>query len=299
MSLVQANHRISLKNILFLTDFSEPSAAALPFATMIARAYGAKVTALHVLLPSVYEYMAAESGPIVRDDQEDLAKAEMDRVEAALAGGPREAIIERGANVWEVLSRILIEREIDLIALGTHGRTGFKKALIGSAAEEVFRRTVVPVLTIGPGVQSGAHNGGRFHCVLFASALDAVSRAAAPYAVSLAQENQSRLVLLHVLPAPKPGKQVKPTVLSVAEAIHQLEELVPKDAELWCRPDPTVEHGDPGAHILATANRCGADLIVLGVRGLDAAAGLATRVERATAYNVVAHAPCPVLTVRG
>ena len=198
-----------------------------------------------------------------------------------------------------MLSRILTEREIDLIALGTHGRTGFKKALIGSAAEEVFRRTGVPVLTIGPGVQSGAHNGGRFHCVLFASALDAVSTAATPYAVSLAQENQSRLVLLHVLPAPKPGKQPKPTVLSVAEAIHQLEELVPKDAELWCKPDPTVEHGEPGAQILATANRCGADLIVLGVRGLDTAAGLATRVERATAYNVVAHAPCPVLTVRG
>jgi nucleotide-binding universal stress UspA family protein len=298
MSLVRANHRISLKNILFLTDFSEPSTAALPCATMIARAYGAKVTALHVLLPSVYEYMAAESGPIVRDDQEDLAKAEMDRVEAELAGTPREAIIERGTNVWEVLSRILLEREIDLIAVGTHGRTGLKKELLGSAAEEVFRRAVVPVLTIGPGVQSGAHNGGRFHCVLFASALDAVSRTAAPYAVSLAQENESRLILLHVLPAPRPGKQSKPG-LSVAEAIHQLQELVPKDAELWCRPDPTVEHGDPGAQILATANRYGADLIVLGVRGLDAAAGLATRVERATAYNVVAHAPCPVLTVRG
>jgi nucleotide-binding universal stress UspA family protein len=148
-------------------------------------------------------------------------------------------------------------------------------------------------------VQTSAHSGGRFHCVLFASALDAVSHAAAPYAVSLAQENQSRLVLLHVLPAPKPGKQPKPTVLSVAEAIHQLEEMVPKDADLWCRPDPTVEHGDPGGQILATANRCGADLIVLGVRGLDTATGLATRIERATAYNVVANAPCPVLTVRG
>ena len=299
MSLVRANHRISLKNILFLTDFSEPSGAALPYATMIARAYGAKVTALHVLLPSVYEYMAAESGPIVRDDQEDLAKVEMDRVEAELAGVPKEAIIERGVNVWEVLSRILSEREIDLIALGTHGRTGLKKALLGSAAEEVFRRTGVPVLTIGPGVQSGAHSGGYFHCVLFASALDAVSKAAAPYAVSLAQENQSRLILLHVLPAPKPGKQSKPTGLSVAEAIHQLEEVVPKDAELWCRPDPRIEHGDPGAQILAIANSCGADLIVLGVRGLDTATGLATRVERATAYNVVANAACPVLTVRG
>ena len=60
-----------------------------------------------------------------------------------------------------------------------------------------------------------------------------------------------------------------------------------------------MEHGEPGAQILATAERCGADLIVLGVRGMDALTKLATRIERATAYEVVAHAPCPVLTVRG
>lgn len=298
MPLVRANQRIALKNILFLTDFSEPSGTALPFAAMIARAYGAKVTALHVLLPSVYVCLAEEAGPLVREDQEDLAQAEMDRVAAGLVGLPRETIIERGANVWDVLSHTLQEREVDLIALGTHGRTGFKKVILGSVAEAVFRRTKVPVLTIGPEVQRGAHNGGRFHCVLFASELNAVSKAAAPYAVSLAQENQSRLVLLHVLPAPKAGRQTAGR-RSVAEASHELAELVPKDAELWCRPEPTIAYGEPGPAILATAARSGADLIVLGVRGLDTVTAVATRVQRATAYDVVAHAPCPVLTVRG
>jgi len=299
MSIVQANKLISLKNVLFLTDFSEASVNALPFATMIARSYGAKLTTLHVLLPSVSPYMAADMSATLLDDQEDAAKAEMARVDAELAGLERETFIERGAGVWSVLSKTLKEREIDLIVLGTHGRTGLKKAVFGSAAEEVFRHTTVPVLTIGPGVRTGAHSGGRFRCVLFATDFNAVSGAAVPYAVSLAQENQARLVLVHVLPSPKPGKSVRPGGLSVAEAMHSLEKLVPEDAELWCRPEPKVEHGEPAAQILATAEWCSADLIVLGVRGMDTLAGLATRVERAIAYDVVAHAPCPVLTVRG
>lgn len=299
MSTAPVIQRIGLKNVLFLTDFSEPSAAALPFAAMIARSYGAKVMALHVLVPSTYTYMTPEMGVELLDAQDDAAKSEMEKVEAEFAGLPREAVLERNMGVWPALSKILQERDIDLIVLGTHGRTGLKKAVFGSTAEEVFRRTAIPVLTIGPGVRTGAHNGGRFHCVLFATDFNAVSNAAAAYAMSLAQENQSRLILLHVLPAPKPGKTSKAVELSVAEALHRVEDLLPRDAELWCRPEPTVEHGEPGAQILATAERCGADLIVLGVRGMDTLTEVVTRVERATAYEVIAHAHCPVLTVRG
>jgi nucleotide-binding universal stress UspA family protein len=293
-----ANKRIALKNILFLTDFSESSATAIPFAMSIARAYGSEVHALHVLQPSAYTYMTPEVAGTLLDDQEDLARVEMQRVEAEMMGLPCETIIERGSGVWPVLSHVVKEREIDLIVLGTHGRTGAQKLLLGSSAEEVFRRAPVPVLTIGPAVKKGAHSGGRFRCVLFATDFNTVSTVAAPYAISFAQENQARLILLHVLPAPKPGEPAMPGELSVAEAIHRLENLVPRDAELWCRLEPTVSHGTPGREILATASRCGADLIVLGVCGLDTLTGMATRLERAIAYDVVAHAPCPVLTVR-
>ena len=296
---VQTGKRIAFRNILFLTDFSEPSIAALPFATMIARSYGSKVTALHLLLPSVYANMAGDMRAAVLDDQEDLARAEMERVESELVGLPREVLIERSTGVWQALPKILQEQEVDLIVLGTHGRTGLKKALLGSSAEEIFRRTSVPVLTIGPAVRKGTHSGGRFRCVLFATDFNPVSGVAAPYATSLAQENQARLVLLHVLPPPKPGRAARSPGLSVAEALHRLEDLVPRNADLWCRPEPTVEHGEPGAQILATAIRCGADLIVLGVRGMHALTSAASRMQRPISYDVVAHAPCPVLTVRG
>jgi len=299
MNTLSVCRRIALKHILFLTDFSEPSVAALPFAAMIARSYGAKVTALHVLVPSVYTYMTPEMAASLLDAEADTAKAEMSRVEASLMGLPRETTIERNVAVWPVLSKRLQEGDIDLIVIGTHGRTGLSKAVFGSSAEEIFRRTNIPVLTIGPAVRSGGHNGGRFHCVLFATDFNDVSSKAASYAASLAQENQSRLALLHVLPSPKAGKGTRSAELSVAEALHRVENLLPQDAELWCRPEPMVEHGNPGEQILAAADRCGADLIVLGVRGMDLLTRIATRVERATAYEVVAHAHCPVLTVRG
>jgi nucleotide-binding universal stress UspA family protein len=299
VNTIPVSQRIALKHILFLTDFSEPSVAALPFAAMIARSYGAKVTALHVLVPSLYTYMTPEMAASLLDAEADNAKTEMSRVEAGLMGLPRETTIERNIGVWPVLSKRLEEGDIDLIVIGTHGRTGLSKAVFGSSAEEVFRRTNVPVLTIGPAVRTGRHNGGRFRCVLFATDFNEVSSVAASYATSLAQENQSRLVLLHVLPSPKPGKGNQSVELSVAEALHRVENLLPPDAELWCRPEPMVEHGEPGAQILAVADRCGADLIVLGVRGMHLLTGVTTRVERATAYEVVAHAHCPVLTVRG
>jgi nucleotide-binding universal stress UspA family protein len=298
MTTAQANKRIALKNILFLTDFSEPSGAALPFASAIARTYGSVVHALHVVLPSAYTYMTPEMAATFLDNEDDRARAEMQRVEAELTGQPRETIIERGGAVWPVLSEVLKEREIDLIVLGTHGRTGVQKVLLGSSAEEVFRRARVPVVTIGPAVRSGAHSGGRFHSVLFATDFNAVSTVAAAYAVSLAQENQARLVLLHVLPEPRQNKASRSGELSVAEAMHRLQELVPQEAELWCKPEAMVQHGHPAGQILAAANQCAADLIVLGVRGMDAWTGVATRVDRAIAYDVVAHAPCPVLTVR-
>jgi nucleotide-binding universal stress UspA family protein len=189
MTTAQANKRVTLTNILFLTDFSEPSGSALPFASVLSRTYGSVVHALHVLQHSAYTYMTPDVATSLLDDEEDRAKTEMQRVDAELTGLPRETIIERGSALGPVLSKVLKEHDIDLIVLGTHGRTGVQKVLLGSSAEEVFRQARVPVLTIGPAVSNGSHWGGRFRCVLFATDFNAVSTLAGTYAVSLAQEN--------------------------------------------------------------------------------------------------------------
>jgi nucleotide-binding universal stress UspA family protein len=298
MVTIQAGARISLKNILYLTDFSEPSEAALPFGVEIARSYGAKVHVLHVLVPPSYAAspdLAAKE--IVR--QEEDAEAEMQRLESELSGLTYEMTVERGAKVWPALEKEIEQSQIDLIVLGTHGRTGAQKFLMGSVAEEIFRRSPVPVLTIGPWVRRGLHNDARFHCVLFPTDFSPESMPAAPYAVSLAQESQARLVLLHVIPRRPEQTEASPYELSVADGIYQLGEMVPKGAELWCRPDTVIEYGEPAERILEVTKERGVDLIVLGVRSAAGRLSAATHLERSTAHKVVAHAMCPVLTVRG
>ena len=299
MATVQAGARILLKNILYLTDFSEPSEAALPFGMAIARSYGAKIYVLHVSVPPPYAYATPETAAAALESQEENAETEMQRVESQLVNLPHETAVERGTRVWPALERTIKDCQIDLVVLGTHGRTGAQKLLMGSVAEEIFRRSPVPVLTIGPSVRRGLHSDARFHRVLFPTDFTPESVAAAPYGVSLAQENQANLVLLHVIPRSEEQTEAKPGELSVADAMYQLNEMVPVGAELWCRPEPVVEYGEPAGRILETTKERGMDLIVLGVRQAVGRLSAATHLERSTAHKVVAHAVCPVLTVRG
>jgi len=86
MTNVRADTRISLKNILYLTDFSEPSEAALPFAVSVAREYGSKVYVFHVLVPTAYTYMTPELTTAAIEAQEEVARDNMRRIESQLAG---------------------------------------------------------------------------------------------------------------------------------------------------------------------------------------------------------------------
>ncbi len=298
MRTAEARTKATIKNILCLTDFSQPSEAAIPFAAAIARGYGATVHAMHILIPGPYLYTTPELTPAAIEAEEEYAMAEMQRIESQLSGLRYETIVERGTGIWAHVERVIKDRNIDMLVLGTHGRTGAEKFLLGSVAEEIFRRSPVPVLTIGPHVISGVHSGGRFHRVLLATDFTPESVAAAPYAVSQAEESHARLLLLHVIPS-RERPNCETCDLSVAEAIFQLYELVPDDAKLEHPPEVAVEYGDPAQVIVDVAKRRGADLIVVGVRAAAGRVGAATHLERATAHKIVAHAECPVLTVRG
>ena len=289
--------RIALKKILFLTDFSGPSEAALPFLVSIARNYGAAVNALHVLTPAPLIYTTPELGDAAVAADEELAQREMQKVDSQLFGVAHETNVEWAPAIWPVVERTIADDGIDLIIVGTHGRTGAQKILLGSVAEEIFRKAGVPVLTIGPAVSRGAHNDGRFHNVLLATDFGAESQSAARYAISFAQENQARLTLLHVLHGPRRLNGNAPPQ-SAAEVLHNLMEIVPPEAELWCRPEAAIEYGEPAKGILHAAKTRGADLIVLGLHGTGGSQRTANRSLRATAHKVVAHSLCPVLTAR-
>lgn len=294
MTSAPANTSIGIKKILYLTDYSGPSQLALSAALKLARQYGGSIEVLHVLTPMIPETCLEA----VQADEE-LAAAEMKKIESQIVGAPFTTAIAHEPSVWKAVERAISEQHTDLIVTGTHGRTGVPKLLLGSVAEEVFRRSPVPVLTVGPHMSSSSDSTMRDNCVLFATDFSAGSEAAAPYAVSLAEESRSRLTLLHVMRDSESsqlddGKRYENRVAAV---IDQLQRVVPSGAAARNPGEVLVEHGDPADRILSVAKERKASVIVLGVRGVEHVDAL-THLELAVAHKVVALARCPVLTVR-
>lgn len=291
MKKTGAQSRISLRNILFATDFSPHSNAALPYAVSIARNYGSRILAVHVVslapFPSTPPTQAwqAASAQAVREARDRLAALEPQWREI-----PHESMIRRG-EIWAELAAVIDDQEIDLVITGTRGRAGVSKLLIGSVAERIFRHAECPVLTVGPRAAGEPESIVDIHSILFPTDFSQHSLAAAPYALSLAQEHQARLYLLHVVPAPV--DEAGETRLK-----SSLREIVPAGAELWCEPKAFVETGEPAQKILEATEELEADLVVLGARRMPAVPA-ATRLTSATAYRVVRESICPVLTVRG
>src|SRR5271165_7257046 len=197
MNAVATKTRIALSNILFATDFSPAAEAALPYAIGLAKQYGAKVHGLHVRFPATYPIVGPEAMPQVLEAAEEQAKFEAQQLHAMLAGTPHDVTIIEG-ELWPVLKEMVEKERVDLIVMGTHGRTGVSRALLGSATEEIFRKTSVPVLTVGPYVSRNTVRRLAMKQILFATDFSAESLAALPFAVSLAQEHQSNLTLLYV-----------------------------------------------------------------------------------------------------
>jgi nucleotide-binding universal stress UspA family protein len=293
MKAVQARTRVALKNILFATDFSPAADAAAPFAIQIAKSYGAKVYGVHINPFDNYTSAAPEAWAAMAEAAEKETKEHSQRLNEQLKGVEHEVVIGEG-NIWEVISNLIKHKEIDLIVLGTRGRTGLEKALLGSVAEQILRQAPCPVLTVGPHVTLQPEKAAEMSEILYATDLATDSPAAAPYAISLAQENQAHMALLYVIENPKTGELVQPA--QVAEAkVRKLRQLVSEQAELWCEPRYFVKLGVPAEKILELAETRHASLIVLGARP---AKGLATHLNTGTVHKVVSQAKCPVLTVR-
>lgn len=301
MHTVEAGKRITLENVLFATDFSVCSNAALPYAMSIARRHGSTIFATHVL-PAKTEMvlMSPESWPPpVLPEEENRIQASIELLEKQLGALPHDVLTPSG-NAADVLARITQEREMDLLVLGTHGRTGVGKLFLGSVSEKLLRRARCPVLSVGPHVTQPPEDEIHFQHILFATDFSAASLCALPYAISLAEEDESQLVLLHVVEQPAAGivdlENVK------ASLLRKLKDLVPAEAEPWCKAECDLEFGrqfaPPAERILDIAKACKADLIVLGVRPVAGKLGLATHLASTTA-RILTHATCPVLTVRG
>lgn len=300
MKTLEAGKRITLSNILFATDFSPHSNAALPYALAIARQYGAKIYGAHVAAPEDYLFTAPDLWPAHVQQEMQLEQEVKAHLDEELRGVQHEALFGVG-DVWEVVSRLIGKHDIDLLVVGTHGRTGARKLLMGSIAEKIFRQAACPVLSIGPNVCCSPGGEIKFHNIVLATDFGEESLASLRYAFSLAEEAQAKLTLLHVIDQPAAG--IIDLEAVTASVMRQLKELVPPEAKAWCNVECVVEFGRqfalPAQRILEIAKDKAADLIILGVRPTHRAMSTVTHLAQTTAQHIVAHATCPVLTVRG
>jgi len=281
--------RIKLKNILFATDFSPSAEAILPHALDVARRYGAVLYTVHVLLHRLFVEVA-------QPNPEQIRLMASQRMPAFVRSESwkdvkHKELIEQG-EVSEVLSKLGRKYGIDLIVMGTGGRKGLGKLLLGSVAEEVFRNAECPVLTVGPHVTRWRTEGKLQH-ILFATDFGPESLHGLPYAISLAEKNRALLTILHVAPETGVGLFLDDPKEVTTSTEKQLRALIPRGTRLWHEPEYRVEFGSPAETILRVAATT-VDMIVLGVKRAGA---LTKHLGEGVAYKVVCEAPCRVLSV--
>jgi universal stress protein A len=148
LGLARKVDMIGLKRILVPTDFSETSDAALRYGVELARRFSARLYLLHV--PEPPGEAAEAEYPIGLF--ETMQNAVYERLPHLLSEGDRRELrpecAMRLGTPWEEIVRHAEEHDIDLIVMGTHGRDGLARLLVGSVAETVVRKALCPVLTV-------------------------------------------------------------------------------------------------------------------------------------------------------
>jgi nucleotide-binding universal stress UspA family protein len=302
---------VTINQILCPVDLSDNSRAALQQALALARWYEARVTALHVFKQvMVVDTAAAALGtgmyappvPLPEVDRATIERRVNEFVTATPGATGVTVHLCEGVNVREEILREAGEIGADLIVLGSHGHTGFKRLVLGSTAEDVLRHALVPVLIVPAHATVTPAEGVPFKRIVCAVDFDADTYRALRVAFDLAQESDAQLTLLHAveLPAVPAGAD---GVLFDLEATRQaamqdarerLEKLVPDEARAYCTLHAEVVSGPAQHAILRLASDVGADLIIMGVRDRSA---FDVAVFGSHAQAVVRAAQCPVLTV--
>ena len=301
---------IEIRRILCPVDFSDPSLRALQQASTLARWYQSALTTLYVDTAVPIDG-ATDVGAFAVAPTAVLEAARSTRVGDDLQGFVARVLDSRDANVEveeardvaDAIVRRAVTLGADLIVMGTHGRTGVNRWFVGSVAERVLRSAPCPVMVVPP------HDAVPTSTVAFKHVVAAIdfsdsSVAALQWALSLAEEADAHLWLLHTIEVP-PELRVSAVVTEVeidelnasarADALSRLRSLIPEEAARFCSIETATITGEAAHAILKFAAEHETDLIVMGAQGHGAVDrfifGSKTR-------DVIGGAPCPVLTVR-
>jgi nucleotide-binding universal stress UspA family protein len=303
---------VKIRRILCPIDFSDHSRRALNHAGAIARWYGSRITVLHVF--SCAPQAVSAPGSVVLETtvltpigREQLRLDANAFVEAKKAAGiPIDAIVREGNPTDEIVNEAS-SMDADLIVIGTHGRSGFDRLLLGWVAEKVLRKATCPVLTVPRQCPDAPVSPILLERILCPVDFSRSSLRALEHAVSLAQETEGQLVVLHVsaheLGQTGDGASVIPDPdMTIADSLKEREDAIRRRLQEciagvteFCSVETMMTHGKPWREILRIAAERQSQLIVMGVQGRGAAGLL---FFGSTTQHVVRQAACPVLTLR-
>ena len=298
---------VNIDRILCPVDLSDCSHHALRHALALAAAHRARITILHVFdapHAALMPWMGADFPLPGRIQAEEVAEhvrlfcgqsldSQKDVVEIVASEGVAAAEIVRMAE----------ELCADLLVMGTHGRSGVERLVLGSVTETVLRSTTVPVMTIPSPARQPATTS--YRTILCPVNFSAASIHGLNYALALAQDEHAQVILLHVIEG-FVGAAVAADMGHVrvsayddyleADAATRLKALLANQAGGGGASKQRIAKGRPYREVLAVAADEGADLIVMGVQGKNA---LNRFLFGSTTHHVTREARCPVLTVRG
>lgn len=296
---------VRIDRILCPVDLSDISKRALDYAGLVARWYGARIRALLVepvvLSPVDFPPMAAVTGLTPQAKAELSGRLGEFVKETQARGVGVDPVVCEGFVVDEILAHAR-DLPADLVVLGTHGRGGFERVVLGSVTEKVLRKLACPVLTVPPHAGPTPAVPGPFTSILCATDFSNASLAALEYAMSLATEAGSTLTVVHAEPweIDSEAEALAPVLADYRarradEARARLRTLVPSAVRDQCRVETVLATGKPSREIVRIADEVMADLVVMGVHGRGA---VDLTLFGSTTHYAIRHAHCPVLTVR-
>jgi len=301
-SLVQRRTMLKLKLILCPVDFSEFSSTAYRYALSVAEHYQAKLVVQHIV--ELWRYPSASfaaSASLYDEFCQSLCESGKEHLQEfvknhARDGAQLELVVHQGMAPDSILS-FAHAKKADVIVMGTHGRRGYDRLMLGSVTDRVMRRASCPVLAVRnpprevmAAVEDGRHIH-RLRQILFCTDFSENSAPALNYAISATEEYGAELTLLHVLEEiPSSARTEK----AITVANERLDKLIPSGTQ-DLKIKTAVRIGKPYQQIIQLAAEGQIDMVAMGVRGRGA---LDLAVFGSTTYRVMQLGPCPVLAVR-
>lgn len=297
--------KINFNKILCTTDLSELSKISLSAGVALAKEFNAKLYVCHIIdLTIQAAYGDVVLAPLELQNQ--TTDYAIDHISSFIGDQDIdwEALITTGHPSDEI-SKFVSDHSIDLTVVATHGRSGLKRLVLGSVTERLMRILPCPLLIVRSLEDDDTaiqHFGLSFKKILVGCDFSPYSDLAFQYALSLAQEFESEVHLVHVVETPAYKGMMKFSVgqgEDFERALHtqikeKLSNMIPKECVAWCEPKMILLTGHPYEEIIKHSLLNHVDLIVLGIRGRNLIEALFTG---STTDRVLRQSPCPVLSV--